>query len=276
MHNRIAAKARSFAEPFLRLSRAKKPSGQFASGAPSAQNVADIFTGEWSSTLPGLSVMPGHADLFHDDRITWMDKLFEIKGKSVLELGPLEGAHTKMMTDFGAASITAVEGNQRAFLKCLCVKELYGMRDAQILLGDFMRFFESSSQRFDIIVASGVLYHLSNPLDLLENMTVAADRVFVWTHYYDGDAINRRRDKNLFGSPQQIEHHGSPYTAVSKAYASRAIKWSGFSGGMDQTATWLTRDSLVGFFKNRGFSVEIGFDDADHRNGPAIAICASR
>src|SRR5687767_8820563 len=111
--------------------------------APSNQAMLDIFKGEWSSRMPaetGLVTSPGQAGLFEDPRIAWAGQMFQgFEGKSVLELGPLEGGHSYMMQQAGASKVIAVEANNRAFLKCLIVKQILNLTNVQFLFGDFNR-----------------------------------------------------------------------------------------------------------------------------------------
>jgi hypothetical protein len=61
--------------------------------------------------------------LFDDNRIKWFEQQCAgFAGKRILELGPLEGGHTCMLSRAGAASITSIESNTAAFLKCLIVQ----------------------------------------------------------------------------------------------------------------------------------------------------------
>lgn len=86
---------------------------------------------------------------------------------TVLELGPLEAGHTYMLEKMGARSIVAVEANSRAYLKCLIVKELFELKRAKFLLGDFVAYLKNNTRHFDLCLASGVLYHMQNPAELL-------------------------------------------------------------------------------------------------------------
>ena len=133
----------------------------YVANSPTPQNAVDLFKGEWSSKLPDdIRVESGTAELFSDARILQMlDRLGGIEGLSVLELGPLEAAHTTMLDRAGAASVTAVEANTRAYMKCLIVKELLGLKVSKFLLGDLNAYMEETTERFDLCVASGVLYH---------------------------------------------------------------------------------------------------------------------
>ncbi len=114
----------------FRASESTLRSGYFSS-APSAQNALDIFQGEWHTTLPGElhGLRAGTIDLFEDPRISWaLREMGEVAGKTVVELGPLEGAHTYMLEQAGCASITSIEGSPRAYLKCLVLKEILGLQ----------------------------------------------------------------------------------------------------------------------------------------------------
>src|SRR5262245_33426009 len=117
----------------------------YVRAAPSPQNALDIFKGEWASLLPApLSALrAGPLPLFDDPRISrFLSQIGGVAGKSVLELGPLEGGHSYMIDRAGASSIISVEANTRAFMKCLIVKELVGLPRVQFLCGDFVAYLE--------------------------------------------------------------------------------------------------------------------------------------
>jgi len=255
---------------------------QYVVRLPSAQNVVDLFDGEWSSKMPegsGLVSTPGTAALFSDGRISWAESVFGgFADKNILELGPLEAAHSYMMQSAGAKSITAIEANSRAFLKCLCIKELFNLNRVSFKFGDFVSFLEQNKNKFDIAIASGVLYHMADPVRVLDLIASAADKIFIWTHYFDKDLIGRNESSAArFGEIETATYQGFEYRFASQAYKQEALDWSGFCGGPEKSSKWLTKDSIVGFLNKAGFTdIREQFHQPDHQNGPAFAICAQR
>lgn len=252
----------------------------YVTTAPSSQNVIDIFKDEWSSKFPlssGVTATPGNAALFEDARIDWLSNTIGgFAGKSILELGPLEAAHTYMMHQAGAKSIVAVEANSRSYLKCLCVKEIFDLSRARFLYGDAMTYLSETSERFDVCVASGILYHMTHPIEFLRNIARVSDTVFLWTHYYDDTLRTRSNLAKQFEKPHEIQVGGKSYTVSKRNYA-EALNWAGFCGGGKPWAFWLSRDSLMRAIADSGFTVEaIEFDHPTHPNGPALALVARK
>ncbi|HZP67921.1 MAG TPA: class I SAM-dependent methyltransferase [Rudaea sp.] len=248
--------------------------------APADQNVMDLFDGEWSSKLPedlGLVTRPGFAKLFEDARVIWAERqLGGFANANVLELGPLECGHTFMLQQRGARSITSIEANSRAFLKCLCVKHLLGLERANLLLGDFVAFLRDNKTKFDLVFASGVLYHMQQPMELLDLICKSADRLFIWTHYYDEQSVASNSElAKKFSEPQIGEYEGFEYRFAQQAY-NAALDWSGFCGGPESHSRWLSRRTILDFLAFRGFDVSIGFEQTDQPNGPAFALSAKR
>ena len=121
---------------------------------PSRQAALDLFEGEWSSAMlkgSGVTSRPGRADLFDDPRLHWAAQMLApVERSRVLELGPLEGAHSYMLQRMGAASITAIKANTRAFLKCLCIMEVFDLSRVRYELGSFVPYL-ARCDRFDIL-----------------------------------------------------------------------------------------------------------------------------
>jgi len=248
--------------------------------APSPQHALDLFANEWSSAMPeglGITAMPGTAKLFDDPRIAWADARLGFAGRRIVELGPLEGGHSYMMQQRGAASITAIEANSRAYLKCLIVKEVLGLDKVSFQLGDFDAYLATKPPRADICIASGVLYHSVDPVMLLSSLARLTDKLFLWTHYYDESILRNQPTLNKYFEPTESLLISGTYFAAANKHYETALEWQGFCGGPATYAKWLSRDAIIHFLKSAGYTtIDISFDQPTHANGPAFAICATR
>lgn len=226
--------------------------------------------------MPGLPTT-GHASLFEDGRIIWFEeRLGGFAGKTVLELGPLECGHTHMMTQRGA-TVLAIESNLRAWMRCLVVKDAVNMTGATVLLGDFVPYLANSPPRVDFALASGVLYHMTDPVSLLRNLCDASDAIGLWTHYADVGVLRARGDQGKFDAkPRRMT---TPRGRTVELYDQRyldALEWSGFCGGSAPGSSWLRREDILGILEDEGFACETFLDQLDHQNGPAFCVFGRR
>ncbi|MBW4470183.1 MAG: hypothetical protein KME45_07225 [Stenomitos rutilans HA7619-LM2] len=270
--------------PDLSIAPTPQPSvlDLYISSAPSPQNALDVFKGEWSSILPEpfSHFNAGKANLFNDARIHWLaDTIEGFTNKSVLELGPLEAGHTYMLEKLGASSIVAIESNTHAFLKSLIIKELFELKQARFLYGDFIAFLhQEKTPRFQVCLASGVLYHMQNPAELIALLSRhCLEHLFLWTHYYDAAVISA--DPSLspkFNKATQSEYEGFQHTLYRQEYQA-ALAWNGFCGGSALESAWMTRDDIFRCLEFFGFEIQgVNFEQPDHPHGPSIAIVAKR
>jgi hypothetical protein len=246
---------------------------------PSGENAIDVFAGEWSSRLPPpYAEITGKADLFEDARITWLaDVLGGFNGLRVLELGPLEAGHTTMLERGGADSVLAVESNIHAYLKCLIVKELLSLQRSHFLLGDFVSYLRESNERFDLCVASGILYHMQEPIEVLDLIGRRADSLLLWSHYFDESLIaSQPAISEKFSSAEDRVYGDFQYARHKYEYGD-ALQWKGFCGGAKPFSYWLSRDDILSMLRLVGYKeLIVNFDHTDHPNGPALAVIARK
>lgn len=240
---------------------------------PTTQIAVDCIS-DWSSQFPsGSGLTGGNAALFEDQRLVWaLQRLGGVKGKRVLELGPLEGGHTYMLEQAGAAKITAIEANRRCFLKCLIVKEVLGLKRASFLLGDFQPWLEAATRQFDLIVAAGVLYHMTEPVKLLKMLGASTGRIYMYTHYIPDDL---RKDEPWASSIVGVEERDGIKHWI-KSYGEMGAS-PVYCGGVYQTCAWLTKSDIFALLDEMGFShIDCNIDERKHPNGPCINFVASR
>ncbi len=246
--------------------------------APSPEMAVKLIP-DWSSILPAeLNSPGGFAKLFDDTRVTWaLEHLGGVAGQTVLELGPLEGGHTYMLHKAGARSITAIEANKRCYLKCLIAKELMGTDRARFLLGDFMPWLEAEQRSFDVVWVAGVLYHMVDPMRLLQLVGACTNKIHVWTHYVPDEGYKGTEPWTqpiVAVEDRMIKGRVVPHYV--RRYFTQTTKTS-YCGGVFETAAWLRRSDILDELKRMGFTdIKIGFEEPDHPHGPSFAIAASR
>jgi hypothetical protein len=250
--------------------------GVYVSGAPTDQKSIDLFKGEWSSAFPATSgIQAGVVPLFEDARVAWaMEQLGGVEGDTVLELGPLEGGHTWMLEQAGARSIVAIEANSRAYLRCLITKEATGLSRCRFLLGDFLPYLRETENQFDLCFASGVLYHMRDPVELIGLIAEHADSLYLWTHYYEDRQPELMGPLRVAGTPGLTR--GFQHTLYRRVYGGERNQ-AGFCGGPAEYSNWISRTDILRSLEHVGYEhVAVGFEEPDHPNGPALALVATR
>ena len=180
-----------------------------------------------------------------------------------------------MLEERGASSVIAIEGNTRAYLKCLIAKEVLQMKRVSYLCGDFVQYLKATSEQFDLIVASGVLYHMQKPLELLSLLAAHTNRLYLWTHYFD-PLVRERENRNRFPSQTECVEAGFSHTLYRFEYQI-TLENPQFCGGNEEYSNWLSREDLLGSLRHFGFEhLEIGLEQRDHPHGPSLALVAKK
>lgn len=241
--------------------------------SPSNQTGVDVFRGNWASDLSSLLGVDGTgpSPLFtQDGRPKAFADAFgndgSLSGMNILELGPLEGGHTYMLEQLGAATVTAVESNVVSWLKCLVAKELLELRRSKFLLGDVPAYLSACDTRYDAIMASGILYHMADPVTLIEKISTVCDKCFIWTHYYKpGSNVKSFRSEAVVRGETSFRYWTHDYGNSTHL------------GGNASAASWMEREQIIDAFKRFGLSrIDILSEDLDHPHGPSFSFTAQR
>jgi hypothetical protein len=98
-----------------------------------------------------------------DQFLEFLESYFHIcKNKTVLEIGPLNGYHTKKIIKNTPAYVEVIEGFEPVITE---LKNIPGID--KVVFGDALDVL-TSVKNFDVVVCMGVLYHLHSPLHLIE------------------------------------------------------------------------------------------------------------
>jgi hypothetical protein len=251
---------------------------QYVDAFPHHQNAVNAIPG-WTGAFPSqFDIKAGSIPLFDDPRIKWcLEHFGPVAGCHVLELGPLEGAHTSIL-DAAGATVEAIEANKLAYMRCLVFKEVLNLTRSHFYLGNFEKWLERVTTCYDLILACGVLYHMKDPLRLLELISEHTRAVYLWTHYMSETnmpATDPRR-RVFVGDAEVQLFRGVRVRLHRRTYASAPGR-PDFCGGMYDEHRWMQREDLLAVLSALGFSrLSVGHDDVHHSNGPALSIFARK
>lgn len=180
------------------------------------------------------------------------------RARSILELGSLEGGHTFLLAGRPGAKVVGVEARPINVRKAEFVKRVLRVRNIRFETADLESVPLAIFGRFDAIFCSGLLYHLSKPRALIDQFAIAAQGVFIWTHYAPVEKADTESEglKGMWYKEQGLEDPLS---------------------GTHARSFWLTLDSLTNALKHAGFSkINIIDDDLWHPTGPSVTLAAKR
>lgn len=255
----------------------------YCEDGPSNQTIADILHGQWYSQFPEqYHVQAGqvrHFDFEVDPRVKWVNSILPggIRGMSILELGPFEAYNTWQFEQLGAQRVVSIEANNINYLKCLLVKEITGLK-AKFLHGDFTKYLQSSDERFDIVWASGVLYHQTEPFEFLRLLGAFASKLYIMTHYYDAAIIEASEHLSGFMEPRNDKRFTyDGFTAPLHFRSYRHVKGAVFAGGISDYSYWIEKQDLMNYLARAGFDqIRVHLDHPQNPNGPAISLFAEK
>ena len=266
---------------------------------PSDQTEIDVFRGEWSFKLPIEGSVSGEAAGFSAVRgflLRCAVHFGSFRGFKVLELGPLEGEVTYALERMGPRKIVSIEGRTASYLKCLIAKNLFGLDRTRFMLGDFVRYLETTNDHFEFCCAQGVLYHMTDPVRVLQLIAQTSDRCFIGTHYYDDERLRgvARRGETICGI-------ANPNWNLPEATAEREIPFNahGFGctyfkhlynvteqqqeapdkhhhHGLSSYACFMKKDDIVRCLEHFGMEVVEVRDEPDAERGPYVGIIARK
>jgi len=186
----------------------------------------------------------GQYDATNDERVHRLNVIYPLKGKRVLELGPLEGGHTLMLHRLGCREIVSVEGRPENYVKCLLVKSLFEMANCQFVLGSFDLHgglpWETLGQ-FDLCTAIGVLYHVIEPVYVLRQLSKLARNLYIWTHVAS--------DSFPHGAVMTLHSHDGSY----KGRVNFERDLSSPLAGLGRSEFWLFEEDLIRVLHDSGY-----------------------
>jgi tRNA (mo5U34)-methyltransferase len=198
---------------------------------------------------------PGEISVYENPAwvVTAADKFFNLSGKSVVEFGSLEGAHTVALAKL-AKSVVALEGRDENIAKTKLRLTMYGA-SAEVLKADLEKELPPKA---DIFFHSGVLYHLQDPVWHLRRVAPLCDGLFLNTHH---TKTPNAQYTSADGRSYSFQKYEEPV--------------QGYKAGLRPFSRWLTMETLLAVLRSLYPRVEV-VRDAIERNGPRTSIACSR
>ena len=254
-----------------------RPAGRLNTDAPSALNGLSVYSGFWKYQFDELTRQEIEDYVKKDPRPQWCAETFpEFHDLRVVELGPGDGYNSLALEMLGSKSLTVIEGNVDCFLRCLILKNAFDMK-TQFELGDFTRMFDTSRE-VDLIYASGVLYHLPDPINFLEMASQHSKHLFLWTHFYEESAlgdVGYAREAFSSGIKTTKAFKGRAYTYHRYEYNVNHVACTGYAGGLREYASWMSWEDLEAALQACGYKILRAIEDRPGHMMPAVNLFAS-
>jgi hypothetical protein len=184
---------------------------------------------------------------------------------SILELGSLEGGHTVELAKRPSVErVLGLEARIKNIRRAELVSELLGSGSISFVQADLDKSTLGRFGHFDAVFCAGLLYHLTRPWRLLQEITNVTNCVFLDTQYSERDEIC-------------IEGYvGSLYAEGSPDNPSRHSD-SDVISGLSDSSFWMTLPCLIDTLNREGFSVQHHRVIPDWEGfGPRVHLAATR
>jgi SAM-dependent methyltransferase len=225
------------------------------------------FTTHRMQLAPGVWTLPDDRTPPMDDARTMLVAQClggSFEGRSIVDLGSNEGGFTLAFAQLGAARSVGIEARSLNVRRAELARSLLGLDPeqggtAELVLGDVKTELARLGE-FDVVFASGILYHVSDPADLLAAMRRACTLVAVIdTHVADpevvthgcSDLVTMQSDAAPPGSAGYRGRHFAEYDAGAGEREREELLWAAWN---DAAAFWPLEDDLVRMLHDAGFA----------------------
>jgi hypothetical protein len=256
----------------------KKFGARFITDFPTDANSFNLQSGSWKYDYDKLSHADIMANIHSDGRPKYCADTFPgFRDFRIIEVGPSDGYNTAGLELHGAKDIISIEGNAGAFLRCLIMKNVFQLK-AKFLLGDFIQYLDDPKTAADLIYASGVLYHLTDPVEFIRRCSEISPNLFLWTFYHDPKVINDHEYERMWFAPSENYvkvSNGHSFTYHRRYYEMSIVESEKYAGGLKRFANWLSYDDLFTAIEMAGYRVDKVIED-EYSGIPALNILAHK
>ncbi len=175
-----------------------------------------------------------------------------LAGKSVIDVGCLEGGYATEFARLGMAS-TGLEVRDSNYANCLYVKQRTNFPNLTFIKGDANDIGKYG--RFDVFFVNGLLYHLDRPRAFLEAVAANCNKIlFLQTHV---SYAHQTPAAQLYSLSEMTENEAlvgrwfHEHGDISEQ-ALDQIKWTSWA---NHRSFWIQKEHLLGLLKQIGFDL---------------------
>jgi SAM-dependent methyltransferase len=177
-----------------------------------------------------------------------------LDGRTVVDLGCLEGGFTLAFAENGAQLALGIEAREISVRRCELARDLLGLDNAEFVEADIKDEL-AMRDAFDVVFAAGILYHVSDPAGFLVTMREACKGVaLIDTHVaLEDDATHGCSVITTRNSGDQT-YRGRIFPEYAPDVSDDEkdeLLWAAWS---DVDSFWPLEDDLVAMIHDAGFA----------------------
>lgn len=177
-----------------------------------------------------------------------------LEGKTVVDLGCLEGGFTLAFAERGAQLALGIEAREISVKRCELARDLLGLQTAEFVEADIKDEL-AKREAFDVVFAAGILYHVSDPAAFLVTMREACGGMaLIDTHVAREGAATHGCSEVVARSSGDRTYRGRmfpEYAADVSDSEKDELLWAAWS---DADSFWPLENELVTMIHNAGFT----------------------
>ena len=192
-----------------------------------------------------------------------------LDGRTVVDLGCLEGGFTLAFAERGAAHVVGIEARSLSVERCELARALRGAERVEFVVADIKDELLRRDP-FDVVFAAGILYHVGDPAELLRIIRASCREVALIDTHVAHPTIPTHGCSELVdlvsGGHSYRGRRFQEYEPDASASARDGYLWAAWS---DSQAFWPLEEELVKMITDAGFSsvekVDMDVDDRRSR-----------
>jgi SAM-dependent methyltransferase len=166
----------------------------------------------------------------------------------VLDLGCLEGLYA---LEFGlrGAEVVAIEGREASIVKARFAKEALAIKNLELVQDDVRNLSKQKYGSFDVVLCSGILYHLDAPdvFSFMENVAEVCQRFAI----IDTHVSRTCEEFHVHNNKKYCGLYAREHSPTSTSQERAKNVWASLD---NPKSFWFTRPSLYNLLAHVGFT----------------------